>query len=245
MTRRLSSWRAGPAVRLPGRGAWSNHPWSSLSCSCRLMFLLLSQTLVKLQEASLCRRHTVIPGHKASSHRWGDIAGICGDCRYVFWSGSSPGTLAAVLWTKTGHMTPPSCFVVKSERLFTQVGIKSNLRQMRHQKHPLLRPTGERGKQPQTNFVSSFENAWEGHWDSVCRFTSAHGRGENRSDKLADAVLCARKPEGVSISFVFKFRLGSAGEPNVCSHCYDVLNEAINLNFLGLFDVAWNLKTVQ
>ena len=21
------------------------------------------------------------------------------------------------------------------------------------------------------------------------------------------------------------FRLGSAGEPNVCSHCYDVLNE--------------------
>ena len=25
-----------------------------------------------------------------------------------------------------------------------------------------------------------------------------------------------------SISFVLKFRLGSAGEPNICSHCYSV-----------------------
>ena len=29
------------------------------------------------------------------------------------------------------------------------------------EKHPLLRPTDKRGKQPPTNFVSCFENAWE------------------------------------------------------------------------------------
>ena len=144
-----------------------------------------------LQEASLCGCHMVIAGYKASSHRWGDIAGIWGDCRYVVWSESSPGTWAATPGTKNGHVTPPSCFVDKSEWLFTQNGIKSNLRQMKRRKHPLLRPTGERGKQPQTNFASSFKNAWEGHWDSACRFISTHGRGENRSDKLADAVLCA------------------------------------------------------
>ena len=51
-------------------------------------------------------------------------------------------------------------------------------------------------------------------WEEVARRES--------SDRLADAVLYARKPEWDSISFVMKFRLGLAGESNVCSHCYSV-----------------------
>ena len=35
---------------------------------------------------------------------------------------------------------------------------------------------------------------------------------------------CARTYEGTQFLCV-KFRLGSAGEPTICTHCYDVLNE--------------------
>ena len=41
-----------------------------------------------------------------------------------------------------------------------------------------------------TSYLAS-KYAWEGHWDSACRFTTVYRRGENRSDRLADAVLCA------------------------------------------------------
>ena len=37
---------------------------------------------------------------------------------------------------------------------------------------------------------------------------------------------CARTYEGTQFLCV-KFRLGSAGEPTICSHCYDVLNEGV------------------
>ena len=37
---------------------------------------------------------------------------------------------------------------------------------------------------------------------------------------------CARTYEGTQFLCV-KFRLGSAGEPTICSHCYDVLNEDV------------------
>ena len=39
---------------------------------------------------------------------------------------------------------------------------------------------------------------------------------------------CARTYEGTQFLCV-KFRLGSAGEPTICSHCYDVLNEDLTL----------------
>ena len=39
---------------------------------------------------------------------------------------------------------------------------------------------------------------------------------------------CARTYEGTQFLCV-KFRLGLAGEPTICSHCYDVLNEDNNI----------------
>ena len=47
---------------------------------------------------------------------------------------------------------------------------------------------------------------------------------------------CARTYEGTQFLCV-KFRLGSAGEPTICSHCYDVLNEDMiqKLNYAGHF----------
>ena len=41
---------------------------------------------------------------------------------------------------------------------------------------------------------------------------------------------CARTYEGPQFLCV-KFRLGSAGEPTICSHCYDVLNEDMFFNY--------------
>ena len=145
-----------------------------------------------LQEASLFRRHTSIPGYKVTNHCWGDIAGICGDCRYVFWSGSSPGTWAAAPETKTGHVTPPSCFVDRKRVTFhtsrNKVEFKAN--ETSKSVHSCDRLVSEVSSHQPTLYLAS-KNAREGHWDSACRFTSAHGRGKNRSDRLADAVLCA------------------------------------------------------
>ena len=63
------------------------------------------------------------------------------------------------------------------------------------------------------------------------RLTSTHERGENRSERQVDMVLCpgaaARGAERGLKFHCLKFRLGSAGEPTICSHCYDVLNEEI------------------
>ena len=52
----------------------------------------------------------------------------------------------------------------------------------------LLRPTGERGKQPLTNFVSCFESAWEGYWDSAWRNTTTHAADDkNPTAEEADS----------------------------------------------------------
>ena len=56
--------------------------------------------------------------------------------------------------------------------------------------HSCDRLAGEVSSHQPTSYLAS-KNAWEGHGDSACRFTSTHGRGENRSGRLADAVLCA------------------------------------------------------
>ena len=48
---------------------------------------------------------------------------------------------------------------------------------------------------------------------------------------------CARTYEGTKFLCV-KFRLGSAGEPTICSHCYHVLNEDLVLTFMDLFQLV-------
>ena len=46
--------------------------------------------------------------------------------------------------------------------------------------------------QPKLSSFFVFDNAWKGHWDSAwIGLTSVHERGENRSERLADVVLCA------------------------------------------------------
>ena len=59
---------------------------------------------------------------------------------------------------------------------------------------------------------------------------------------------CARKPECDSISFVMKFRLGSAGEPMECSHCYDILNEdtltSVSAHYLHLHVICFGLQSL-
>ena len=210
------------------------HVMGSLSCRCRLVLLFLSQRFVQ----------------RSPSFRKLVLANVT----WRILGAESQAIVEAALLTSVVVIAPSSivraarklqlqlhgwrpitwlCHLVllsKSEQLFTQVGIKSNSEPKGCQKHPLLRPTGERSKRPQTNFVSSFENAWEGHSDSACQI---HIRTQARQELKwqiggCRALLrcgCARKPECDSMLFVLKFRLGSAGEQNICSHCHDVLNE--------------------
>ena len=65
----------------------------------------------------------------------------------------------------------------------------------------------------------------------------------NRWIPCSAQVRLPRKPECDSISIVLKFRLGSAGEPNLCSHCYCVPymkrpanNQVIDIN-LSVIDM--------
>ena len=109
------------------------------------------------------------------------------------------------------------------------------------EKRPLLRPTDKRGKQPSIDFVSCFENAWEGHWYSACQI---HIRTRARKSKWTTGGYGALRRCGCSQSgkrtqfHCLKFRLGSAGEPTICSHCYDVLNEdGVNSDFEVKFDL--------
>ena len=44
---------------------------------------------------------------------------------------------------------------------------------------------------------------------------------------------CSRSGKGTQFHCV-KFRLGSAGEPTICSHCYDVLNEGYKLKKIAI-----------
>ena len=69
----------------------------------------------------------------------------------------------------------------------------------------------------------------------VFRLTSAQEQGENWSERQVDTVLCAGADAQWSRKgtqfHCLKFRLGSAGEPTICSHCYDVLNEDYAISF--------------
>ena len=70
----------------------------------------------------------------------------------------------------------------------------------------------------------------KGHWDSECQIhiCTLARRELKRTSGGTHAQVRLRTENGMRLNFiVWKFRLGSASEPNVCSHCYDVLNEDI------------------
>ena len=83
--------------------------------------------------------------------------------------------------------------------------------------------------QPHTILLSSCSiNAWEGHWYS--EWLDSHPFTSEAKIKVNDGRMwcsaqqgCAWAYEGTHFLGV-KFRLGSAGEPTICSHCYDILN---------------------
>ena len=105
------------------------------------------------------------------------------------------------------------------------------------EKRSLLWPTDKWGKQPPTNFVSCFENSWErplGQCVSDSHPHTSEARIEVVNDRRTpcSAQVWMRTEAGMWLNFiVLKFRLGSASEPNVCSQCYDVLNEDDGFNF--------------
>ena len=55
---------------------------------------------------------------------------------------------------------------------------------------------------------------------------TVHWRGE-RTERVAQVGLRTEDGSSRKIPLFWNFRLGSAGKPNICSHCYDMLNEEI------------------
>ena len=94
--------------------------------------------------------------------------------------------------TKTCHVIPPCCFVYSKRATFhaSRNKVEFMANETSKNVHSCDRLASEVSSHQLTSYLAS-KNAWEDHWDSACRFTSAHGRGENRSPRLADAVLCA------------------------------------------------------
>ena len=146
--------------------------------------------------------------------------------------------------SKIGHVVLPSCFV---DRQRTTLHTSRNKRTLYVkcdvEKRPLLRPTDKRGKQPSNDFVSCFENAWEGHWYSAYQIhirTRARRKSKWTTGGYGALRRCGCSQSGKRTQFhCLKFRLGSAGEPTICSHCYDVLNED-GCNYISMLELKLN-----
>ena len=196
----------------------------------------LCPTHPTLRVASLCRHCMAIPWYKASVHRWNDNADIYGDCHYNVWIESWPGTLAAVPETKTCHVVPPPCFVDSKQATFHASRNKSHCmaNETCRSVHSCDRLANEVSSHQLTSYLAS-KMPGKGHWDSACRFTSAHGRGENRSDRCG----CTQKPECNSISCVIKFRLDWLGSRRYVATATMFLMKTAN--YIWILYAIWNI----
>ena len=93
-----------------------------------------------------------------------------------------------------------------------------------------LRPTGESSNSHTSTLISSSSITPGKATGSVSDWTHVWSLARRKSKWTMGGCGalprcgCARMYEGTQF-LCMKFRLGSAGEPTICSHCYDVLNE--------------------
>ena len=107
-------------------------------------------------------------------------------------------------------------------------------------------PADELQRQPLLSSIFVFDlNAWEGHryseWLDSRPFTSEAKIEVNDRRMWCSAQVRLRMDVQGTQFHCVKFRLGSAGEPTICSHCYDVLNEDVNYQTT----IHWNGKAVS
>ena len=174
--------------------------------------------------------------HRASLQctKWGprldDTADSGSGCHCVYDSACSPGTWVATRWKKTDHVTwvPPSCQQRHSwirRRNKGEFLTKSDFN-----KRPHLRATDERYS---SHKLSSFRcSNLPGKATGIVRVqTDIRTRARRKSKWTTGGYSalrrcgCARSRKGTQFHCL-KFRLGSAGEPTACSHCYDVFNDS-------------------
>ena len=95
-----------------------------------------------------------------------------------------------------------------------------------------LRPTGESSDSHTTILLSSSSITPGKATGSVSDWTRVRSLARRKSKRTMGGCGalrrwgCAWTYEGTQFLCV-KFRLGSAGEPTICSHCYDILNEVL------------------
>ena len=98
--------------------------------------------------------------------------------------------------------------------------------------HSCDRLTSQVSSHQLTSFLAS-KMPGKGHWDSACQIhirTRARRKSKWTTGRYSALCRCgcARSRKGTQFHCL-KFRLGSASEPTICSHCYDVLNEVTSI----------------
>ena len=154
-----------------------------------------------------------------------------------------PGTLG---WDSADDDLSREC---SSAILSTQVRLERRKHTASHVTYlPKLSPEPADELQRQSLLSSIFVfdlNAWEGHWysewlDSRPFTSEAKIEVNDRRMWCSAQVRLRMDVQGTQFHCV-KFPLGSAGEPTIYSHCYDVLNEDVNYQTT----IHWNGKAVS
>ena len=146
-------------------------------------------------------------------------------------NGNTPETLAAIRLTTTCHVIFPPFSLAgtawqRRKHGFSHVTYLTKIS---------LRPTGESSNSHTTILLSSSSITPGKATGSVSDWTRVRSLARRKSKWTMGGCGalrrcgCAWTYEGTQFLCV-KFRLGSAGEPTICSHCYDVLNEDIILS---------------
>ena len=181
------------------------------------------------------RRLISYRSHRANLQytKWGprldDTAGSGSGCHCAYDSECRPGTWVATRWKMTSHVAwvLPSC---QHRHDWTRRQNKSDfLTKSDFNKRPHLRATDEcYGSHKLSSFRCS---NLLGKATGTVRVQTDIRTWARRKSKWTTGGYSALRRCGCAWSGkgtrfrCLKFRLGSAGKPNICSHCYDVLNE--------------------
>ena len=141
-----------------------------------------------------------------------------------------PGNLSATRWKTTGHVTwvPPSC---QHRHGWTRRRNKLDfLTKSDFTKHPHLRANDERYGSHKLSLLRCSNLPGKATGTDIRTWTRRKSKWTTGGYNALRRCGCSRSGKGTQFHCL-KFLLGSAGEPTICSHCYDVLNEDIHLHF--------------
>ena len=194
-----------------------------------LLFIGLGLRLPSLKQPILTDVAGWVFCNTRSALRLVDTAGSESGCHYACESECTPGTLAEIQRKTTGHVIWNPPFVHTGTAWH---GDENKLDFWPHATSPKrshLRPTDELHGSHKLSSFCARKSPWKAT-GTVHDWTHVRTRARQKSKWTTGGYgalrRCGCSRSGKRTQFhCLKFRLGSAGQPTICSHCYDVLNE--------------------